>query len=302
MDELSTIDRSFYPGTSLPIYCRRNETFTENDAQRSRYKLIMIHDGSGIIDTGFSKQYFISPACFCLSETEHLILKTENHVSASSLYFHPSVLNSIFEFDTIRNNIDSFPLSSRRDLYLLNAFTERSDRHKGQIHPGHNSLKRIISIYNDIDRELTYQDSNLWPCKSRSFLIELLFLIMKIYQANPAPDHKMIQTSDEDIERVLMYLHHNYQNDISVSDLVRLCDINRTTLAERFSRETGFSIKAYLNKLRINIAMTMIHDTSLPIQEIAYRTGFNDITHFGRIFKKITSHSPSGYRNLSRIQ
>ncbi|HNX59772.1 MAG TPA: AraC family transcriptional regulator [Spirochaetota bacterium] len=301
MSELSIIGKNFYPGYELRISCRCNENFTGDNAMGSRYRLVLIHEGTGTIDTGTSRLYFIAPSCVCLNEKEKLIISSENPVNTSVLYFHPAVLNNFFEYEAIDLESDGFPLTAKQDLYLLRSFRERNDRYKGQIQIGHNSLKRIMNIFNAIDRETDAQDTDSWPCRSRSFLIEILFLVSKIMTENPVPDHAMMETSDDDIERAIRYLHHNYQNDITVSDLVRVCDVNRTTLAERFSHETGFTIKTYLNRLRVNIAMTMIHDTDLPIQEIAYRTGFNDITNFGRVFRKFTSQSPSEYRDQSRV-
>ena len=301
MSELSIIGKNFYPGFELRMCCSRNENFTGDNAAGSRYRLILIHAGTGTVDTGASKLYFIAPSFICLNEKETCLIKSEIPVNASVLYFHPAVLNNFFEYDALDHASDDFPFTSKQDLYLLRSFRERNDRYKGQIQLGHNSLKRIMSIFDAIDRETAAQDTDTWPCRSRSFLIEILFLIAKIMSENPLHDHAMLETSDDDIERAIRYLHHNYQNDITVSDLVRVCDINRTTLAERFSQETGFTIKTYLNRLRINIAMTMIHDTDLPIQEIAYRTGFNDITNFGRVFRKFTAHSPSEYRDQSRV-
>lgn len=301
MSELSIIGKNFFPGFELRMRCIREENLTGDNATGSRYRLILIHEGTGIIDTGTSKLYFIAPSCICLNEKEKLIISSENPVNTSVLYFHPAVLNNFFEYDVLDRGSDDFPLTSKQDLYLLRSFRERNERYKGQIQLGHNSLKRIMTIFNAIERETAAQDTDSWPCRSRSFLIEILFLIAKIMSENPLPDHTLLETSDDDIERAIRYLHHNYQNDITISDLVRVCDVNRTTLAERFSHETGFTIKTYLNRLRVNIAMTMIHDTDLPIQEIAYRTGFNDITNFGRVFRKFTAQSPSEYRDQSRV-
>lgn len=301
MSELSIIGKNFYPGFELRMSLNRKESFTHDRGHGSRYRLILMHEGSGAVDTGSGKIYFIAPSCICLNEKETLILRSDNSVHASALYFHPAVLNNFFEYDALDRGCDDLPFTSKQDLYLFRPFRDRSERFRGLIQPGHISMKRIMSIFNDVYRETSAQDTDSWPCRSRSFLIEVLFLITKIMNGNPLPDHAMIDTSDDDIERAIMYLHNNYQNDITVSDLVRVCDINRTTLAERFAQETGFTIKSYLNRLRVNIAMTMIHDTDLPIQEIAYRTGFNDITNFGRVFRKYTAHSPSEYRDHSRV-
>jgi len=56
------------------------------------------------------------------------------------------------------------------------------------------------------------------------------------------------------------------------------------------------STMEYLIRLRVKMAAIILRDTDLPISEIAYRVGFNDITHFGRMFRKRVGYSPSEYR------
>jgi AraC family L-rhamnose operon regulatory protein RhaS len=55
-------------------------------------------------------------------------------------------------------------------------------------------------------------------------------------------------------------------------------------------------IKDYLIKLRIKVSSVMLRDTALPVSEIMYRSGFNEINHFDRMFKKYMNCSPSDYR------
>ena len=64
----------------------------------------------------------------------------------------------------------------------------------------------------------------------------------------------------------------------------------------KFQKATGMTIISYLTKLRINVAALLLKDTFLPVSEVIDRVGFNDITHFGRMFKKYIGTSPTEYR------
>jgi AraC-like DNA-binding protein len=77
--------------------------------------------------------------------------------------------------------------------------------------------------------------------------------------------------------------------------------INRTTLADKFTKSTGMSVMDYLIRLRVKMAAIMLRDTMLSVSEISYRVGFNDITHFGRTFRKHMGYSPSEYRKKKMI-
>jgi len=45
--------------------------------------------------------------------------------------------------------------------------------------------------------------------------------------------------------------------------------------------------------------MELLVETSMPVTEICYKIGFNDVTHFCRMFKKVVGVSPTNYRNIA---
>ena len=56
------------------------------------------------------------------------------------------------------------------------------------------------------------------------------------------------------------------------------------------------TITEYQQELRINQARHLLKTENLPVDEIAWIVGYNDPSYFGRVFKKATGYSPSGYR------
>lgn len=73
--------------------------------------------------------------------------------------------------------------------------------------------------------------------------------------------------------------------------------MNRTTLSEKFNRLVGETIITYINKLRVNIATTLLRDTRVPISEIMEIVGFNDSSYFFMTFKIYKGQSPKEYRD-----
>ena len=55
---------------------------------------------------------------------------------------------------------------------------------------------------------------------------------------------------------------------------------------------------AYITKIRIESATTMLESTNLPIAQIAERTGFYDASHFSKVFESYYNLSPVAYRSL----
>ena len=58
----------------------------------------------------------------------------------------------------------------------------------------------------------------------------------------------------------------------------------------------GMSISQYVFSLRIRAAKKLLKESTLPLSEIAKRTGFSDENYFGKIFKRKTGVTPTGYR------
>jgi AraC-like DNA-binding protein len=84
---------------------------------------------------------------------------------------------------------------------------------------------------------------------------------------------------------------------LSLKEISKTLDVHPTYLSREFSRYfDNLSFGDYIRKLRIEKATSLLKDSTHPLAEIAYLTGFSDQSHFTRIFKKVTGESPSKYR------
>lgn len=128
--------------------------------------------------------------------------------------------------------------------------------------------------------------------------MESLYLIDNVYYENQECTIEQINNqNDDEINQILLYLYNNYDKKITITELTKIFNMNRTTLSKKFKDVVGESIITYLNKVRINMAAIMLRDTELPIAEIMDRVGFVDATHFLRTFKKYIKFTPKEYRN-----
>lgn len=66
-----------------------------------------------------------------------------------------------------------------------------------------------------------------------------------------------------------------------------------------FKQAYGISPRQYLSELTIREAKLLLMDHSLTVEDIAYRFGYRDVSHFSKQFKRWTGISPLGYRRLS---
>lgn len=100
----------------------------------------------------------------------------------------------------------------------------------------------------------------------------------------------------ERISEIVRYINSNYKKDLTLQYVADCFFISPFYLSRTFKDVTGFSFVQYVNSLRIKEAKKLLEETSLKVYLIAERVGFGSITHFNRIFKEVTSHSPLYYR------
>lgn len=97
-------------------------------------------------------------------------------------------------------------------------------------------------------------------------------------------------------ERAMRILESEYNRDMSLSLLADRIHVNPSHLIRVFKRQTGRTPFAYLSELRLSAAKSLLLQTKLQVQAIAEATGFPDIHHFSRKFKRRFGASPSVWR------
>lgn len=290
-----------YSGTCLLLYCCTDERF-EHPIINSRFRIIFIQEGAGVLNIDENRLIFNAPAVFCINETEKVGLLENKAVKAVSVYFHPCAINSALDFSRLRGDRNGMSLTERNDCTCLSPFYSRAENYHGQLMVGMTQFRQMMQILKNLAEVLGGQADDYWPCRSRSFLIEILFLLQKIYLSPNATNEILLNNSSDFVGQVMLFLHTNYERKITVEEISRRFNMNRTTLNERFRAEIGMSAIAYLIDLRIRLACMILSDTLIPVSEIAERVGFGDITHFNRTFKKIMIRTPSEYRQLNSWQ
>ncbi|MBV7275664.1 helix-turn-helix transcriptional regulator [Clostridium sp. PL3] len=70
-------------------------------------------------------------------------------------------------------------------------------------------------------------------------------------------------------------------------------------LSTIFNDKNGMSLKDYINKLRIDNAKKYLIETNMKISDISKMVGYNQLSYFGSIFKKLEGCTPNEYRSKS---
>ncbi len=100
------------------------------------------------------------------------------------------------------------------------------------------------------------------------------------------------------VKAALAYIReHCTEQHLSLGEVAEHVYVSQWHLSKLLNRETGQSFFDLLSGMRISRAKELLADPAIRIHEIAEKTGFSDVAHFSRSFKKITGCTPGEYRN-----
>ena len=100
------------------------------------------------------------------------------------------------------------------------------------------------------------------------------------------------------IRLMLDFIHHSYQQKITLSQLSHVCSISKSECERCFQRTLNLTPIEYILHYRIEIAANLLRNPQTPISEISYGVGFTEISYFYKQFKRITGYTPKEYRLL----
>ncbi|MGG4551716.1 response regulator transcription factor [Paenibacillus humicus] len=121
----------------------------------------------------------------------------------------------------------------------------------------------------------------------------ILQFLQNLKEILPAPE----QQQSPILQQIYAYVHKNYANEISLSEMADSLHLNYSYLSSYFKQRTGENLTSYINRVRTDKAKELLMDHKLSVSEISRLTGFSDHNYFSKVFKKITGMTPVEYRN-----
>ena len=103
-------------------------------------------------------------------------------------------------------------------------------------------------------------------------------------------------TGNKRIATIHEYLMNNYREEVNLKRLAGLVNMAKGSLCRFFKMNMGMTVFEYLNKIKIEFACKLLMDHDLSIMEVCLDSGFNNLSHFNKQFKKTNEVTPSEYR------
>ncbi|WP_341225057.1 AraC family transcriptional regulator [uncultured Arcticibacterium sp.] len=137
-----------------------------------------------------------------------------------------------------------------------------------------------------------------------SRLMETNGIILQLMSRFIVTENRVERTELSGINKmseVLLFIHENYDKDLSVKKLAAIVSHNEDYFSRLFLKYIGARPLVYINRIRIEKAQHLLLFSDLTVNEIAYQVGFENRTYFSTVFKKLSGKSATEYRLASNL-
>ncbi len=169
--------------------------------------------------------------------------------------------------------------------------------------------KSIVSMLNMADSGIKFPVS-MAPLVQKVFetkgVIRLLALIDALEQLSKCADYQLLasegfnikpdETENERMRKILEFTLENFKDDISLETVAEIANLTVPSFCRYFKSRTRKTYIYFLNEIRLSNARKMLMNNELDISQISVECGFQNLSHFHRIFKSQTGVTPLVYR------
>jgi AraC-like DNA-binding protein len=108
------------------------------------------------------------------------------------------------------------------------------------------------------------------------------------------------QAESDRMKRILEFTVDNFHKEINLDQVAEVAHLTTSAFCRYFKQRTKKSYIDYLNEFRISHARKLLIDSGLGVGQICFECGFNNLSNFHRLFKRLTNLSPMQYAKLYR--
>lgn len=276
---LNEIINSTVPGFNISMgHAERDVTVNMRLHYHDEFEIIMMNrgarrclvpNGDFLIDTG--------DIAFINSRTPHGFSDTAAPISEEVFQFGNQLIPSDYILSK-NKNLNIFLNNDRQPFFLFKRGTEEGEEMRRY-------LAEAAKVY--AERERGYE-------MYVSGYISLVLGVM--YKHGLLGRYVYDGSAMEKILPAVEYIDSNYMYAITLSDICKKINLNEAYFCRLFKKATGGTPVSYLNFVRILSSEELLGKTDNPISDIALNVGFENISYFNRIFKRLKLCTPTEYR------
>lgn len=197
---------------------------------------------------------------------------------------------------TIQFSLDLFegPMFQKQRFYRIKAMLDnsiRGIRFEGDVFK--EAMKKIINLTRERGFANVLEFFELLDLLAGSTQIR--------YLASEGFTPATLRWESKRIQQAYNYIINNFaETKFKLNDVAALINMSESAFSHFFRKYTNKSFTEFLTDVRIGHTCKLLLSTDETISQIAYKSGFNNIANFNRLFKKNKGCTPIEYRQQHR--
>jgi transcriptional regulator GlxA family with amidase domain len=101
------------------------------------------------------------------------------------------------------------------------------------------------------------------------------------------------------LNAIIQFMVNSKEQTLSLKEVSEVANLTPTSFCRFFKKHTNKSFREFYRELKMQkAAQSLLYNPNIPIQDIASKSGYFNISSFNRNFKQVFGRSPSDYRKL----
>ena len=261
-------------------YFNYGKKFKFDGERHNFWEIIYIDRGKAIIDADKKTIELSQGEAFFHKPNQFHAVEATDFASSIIVSFAMSGQTEFFENK-------KFKLTSSQQMILSNVVLEFSQAFS-------DPLSELNQRQMHLRENAPIGSTQLMKCYLESFLISLM------RKTNVKLDQKA--NSDAELTvKIKKYLTDNLYSSISLDSLSKSLYFSKTHISAKFKSDTGMSVLAFFNKMKIDESKRLISSGQYSLTQIATMMGYGSSQYFTRIFKKTTNFTPSEWAKSTKL-
>jgi len=254
--------------------------FSYNDVCSNFSRIIFMKKGNGLLLCG-SEQHTLTPGrMYLIPPLISHSLKCTEPSSFCYLMFADESTHIIEHFHLYRYNLE-IAASKETEMILMYIIQQTSGFTLSDFSPvSYDAPSKTM--------KRTKEFRNL-SAPTQMVINGLLHVLLAQFMDKEAP---AASVSDIRISRAMWTINRDLTQIPSLDELSKNACLNKNTFIRLFHQHTGFTPTDYIIHRRILRAQQLFASGQHSVKEVAYQVGYNNVSYFGRTFKRIVGVSP----------
>jgi len=185
------------------------------------------------------------------------------------------------------------------DFYYMEPFLRADVSFQAKLTLTPRQRMELDELLDRLLREFTNKESG-YRFLIKTKLMEMFILLSRMYEAIRRRPLASMSGDRETIDKVCAFLERHPARSLTLEQVCRMAGMSQSKFTSLFRSVTGMTYLEYRNARRIELAKRLLAETEDRILLIGMEVGFEDISHFNRVFKQRTGISPGRYRKRNR--